>query len=302
MWTRDELKFRAKTVLKKSYWMSFVVCLILGAAAGIGGGIGSSGSSGARTEALFYDLDSSIVLLFLGIILFGSLIAVGVSIFFLQPLTVGGRKFFIQAAKDDVKLNYIGHAFSSNYLNIVKTVFFKNLFVFLWSLLFLVPGIIKSYQYYFVEYLMAERPDMDYRRALDLSRQMTDGHKWNIFVLELSFIGWYLLGILACCIGGLFVNPYYSATQTQLYLTLRYNAIQNGITSESELGTITDSFEASTAQSTNDSFYSSNPNGYSTSSDDSQSYESGTNEPFSPEDTGSQNASSDDNTNLNDDK
>lgn len=301
MWTRDELKFRAKTVLKKSYWMSFVICLILGAAAGIGGGIGSGSSSGARTDALFFDFDASIALLLLGIILFGSLIAIGVSIFFLQPLTVGGRKFFIQATKDDVKLNYIGHAFSSNYLNIVKTVFFKNLFIFLWSLLFLIPGIIKSYQYYFVEYLMAERPDMDYRRALDLSRQMTDGHKWNIFVLELSFIGWYLLGILACCIGGLFVNPYYFATQTQLYLTLRYNAIQNGITSESELGTITNSYENST-QNTSNSSYSSSPTGYSASSDDSRSYELGSNEPPSSENVNSQDTPSDDNEDLNEDR
>ena len=74
---------------------------------------------------------------------------------------------------------------------------------------------------YMVPYLAAEYPDMDRKEVFRLSRQMMAGNKFATWVLELSFIGWYLLGLLACCIGGIFVNPYYEATMAELYLKLR---------------------------------------------------------------------------------
>ena len=74
-----------------------------------------------------------------------------------------------------------------------------------------------------------------HRRAIDLSNQMTMGEKLDIFVLDLSFIGWYLLGALALGIGVLFVQPYYDATNAELYFKLREQAIDRGITSPEEL-------------------------------------------------------------------
>lgn len=103
----------------------------------------------------------------------------------------------------------------------VLVMFMKSLFVFLWSLLFLIPGIIKSYEYRFVAYIVAENPGIDYKTALAVSRDMTYGHKGAMFVLDLSFIGWFLLGGLLCGIGVLFVYPYYDATYAQLYLRLK---------------------------------------------------------------------------------
>lgn len=79
---------------------------------------------------------------------------------------------------------------SGAYLNTVFTMFMMNLFIFLWSLLLVVPGIIKSYQYRMVPYIMAENPQMNYRDALALSSRMTEGHKLELFILELSFVGW----------------------------------------------------------------------------------------------------------------
>ena len=115
-------------------------------------------------------------------------------------------------------------------LNIVE-----YLFIFLWSLLFVIPGIYKAYQYRMVDYLMAENPYMTYQRALELSRQMTDGEKFNIFILELSFFGWLFLGALACGIGVFFVNPYIEATFAELYAALRAKAFATGMTDASEL-------------------------------------------------------------------
>ena len=74
------------------------------------------------------------------------------------------------------------------------------------------PGIIKSYAYRMVPYILADNPKMDAMEAIALSRKMMDGQKWNTFVLDLSFLGWYLLGILALGIGTLFVHPYKFST------------------------------------------------------------------------------------------
>lgn len=84
------------------------------------------------------------------------------------------------------------------YLNIVKTQFLRSLFTVLWTLLLIVPGIVKSYEYRMIPYILAENPSISSKRAFELSKKMTDGEKMNIFVLDLSFIGWSLLGLLAC--------------------------------------------------------------------------------------------------------
>ena len=122
----------------------------------------------------------------------------------------------------------VGLAFKKgNYWGIVKSMFLRGLFTFLWSLLLIIPGIIKSYAYRMVPYIMADNPQMEATDAITLSRKMMDGEKWKAFVLDLSFIGWYLLGMLACGIGMLFVNPYYFSTAAQLYLVVRDKAINN---------------------------------------------------------------------------
>ena len=109
-----------------------------------------------------------------------------------------------------------------------------NLFIFLWSLLCVIPGIYKEYQYYYIPYLLAENPYMSFDRAKELSIAMTDGEKMDIFVLDLSFIGWYLLGAIIL-IGGIFVNPYAQATYAELYAAARSKAMDTGITGPDEL-------------------------------------------------------------------
>ena len=96
-----------------------------------------------------------------------------------------------------------------------------NVKVFLWSLLFIIPGIIKSYEYCMIPYILAENPEIEMDRAFEISRKMTKGEKWKIFVLGLSFIGWYLLGLLCCCVGTIFVDPYSEATYAELYQVMR---------------------------------------------------------------------------------
>ena len=115
-------------------------------------------------------------------------------------------------------------------------MFLKELKIVLWSLLFVIPGIIKAYEYLMVPYILAENPNIDSKRAFQMSRDMMKGEKWDTFVLELSFLGWTLLGVLACGIGSLFVAPYMQATFTELYEVLKYKVISCGQAHPDELG------------------------------------------------------------------
>ena len=156
-------------------------------------------------------------------------------IFVANPLQVGKVRFFLEHRVRPSEIGAIFRPFTRSYLNTVKTVFLQGLFIFLWALLFIIPGIIKAFQYILVPYILAENPDIEWRRALELSRKMTDGCKFDIFVLQLSFFGWYLLGLIALVIGTLFVGPYYEGTMAELYATLRLKALESGFASELEL-------------------------------------------------------------------
>ena len=97
-------------------------------------------------------------------------------------------------------------------------MFLRNLFVALWSLLLVIPGIIKLYSYRLVPYILKEHPEISGTQVITISRQMMNGHKWNTFVLDLSFIGWMLLSALTFGILHLFyVGPYMQATDAELY-------------------------------------------------------------------------------------
>ena len=95
---------------------------------------------------------------------------------------------------------------------------FMALFIWLWSLLFIVPGIIAAYRYRLAPYLMAENPNLGIREAVNMSKELMAGHKWRLFCLNLSFIGWGILSALTCGIGNLWLNPYIYAANAAFYV------------------------------------------------------------------------------------
>jgi len=231
MWTREMIKSQAKEYLFSMYWQAFFVSLIILIAGG-GHNSGSSSGSSVRNTNIGFDFSFGTFMRIGGIVMLFIIIRVVVG----YLLEVGGRKFFIQASKGDVNLNYLKLGFEENrYMNIIFTMFRKSIFIFLWSLLLIVPGIIKSYEYRMVPYLLAENPNINPDRAFELSKIMTDGEKFEIFVLDLSFIGWYLLGALFFGIGGLFVNPYVDATNAELYDIFKRDLIDRNILVTNEL-------------------------------------------------------------------
>lgn len=232
MWQRAKLKSKAKSILKGNYWPAFLVSFIILITGGSHNrsefGSGAGGSGGGS----FVNLDSEIFFLVGGVIL----LLILLRIFIGYILEVGGRKYFIELAKGESNIGFLGYVFKENsYFNVFKTMLLRSIYILLWSLLLLIPGIIKYYAYRMVPYILADNPNLGYKRALQLSQQMTQGEKWDIFILDLSFLGWYILGAMVLGIGVLFVQPYYDSTNAKLYLKLRQNAIKNNLATKGEL-------------------------------------------------------------------
>lgn len=93
----------------------------------------------------------------------------------------------------------------------------QGIFTFLWSLLFIIPGIIKSISYSQTYFVMIDHPKMDASAALKKSMKLMDGHKWEYFVLQLSFLPWYILTALTFGVLYIWVGPYVSATEAAFY-------------------------------------------------------------------------------------
>ena len=226
MFDRKELKERGKSAFKANYWQCVVVALILAivtGGSGAAGGRASGNSSGSGTGNFDWNV-------FFNPVVIGAIVVVGIgitllSIFVLSLFEIGGCKFFIKNSKGDGLINDIIFPFvSGNYLKMVVTLFLRDLFIVLWTCLFVIPGIIKTFEYYMVPYIMADNPEISRKEAFALSKEMMQGNKWKTFVLELSFLGWYILGICTC--GIVFVlwsDPYARATKAELYLELKNN-------------------------------------------------------------------------------
>lgn len=170
------------------------------------------------------------VILFL--IIFAVVLAVILiaDIFLFNPFGVGGKRFMIKSVEDVAQVKEIAYGFDHSYKNIVKVMFHRDLSIFLWALLLIVPGIVKMYEYYMVPYILAENPDMEYKAALQMSRDMMDGNKWKTFVLGLSFILWDILGALTLGIVEiLYVQPYRSLSFAALYCQLRNTRLMNNV-------------------------------------------------------------------------
>ncbi len=234
MWFRSDLKNRAKYVLSSSYWKAFAASMVILLACGGGGGGGGNSSVQYRKDASALDPSVApwIVFIILGIIL----LALVFRVFLGYALEVGGRNYFVRSAEGNAVLSHIGQVFQTKaYGAVVLTMLWRSILLMLWTLLLIIPGIVKSYAYRMVPYILADNPNIGISRAIELSNDMTRGEKFNIFVLDLSFIGWYLLGALAFLVGTLFVRPYEDATNAELYLAMRQKALAQGLCAYEEL-------------------------------------------------------------------
>ncbi len=239
MWSISDLKARGKDAFMRNYWksvlVSFILTFVLGSAT-VTGRITFDGTdmwdeitynaSSVISDFSYYLhhvnwLPFAIAVGLLGMV--ASLASLVIRIFLLAPLEVGGCRFFLENAYEPARIERITFAFTNgNYLKTVGALFMRNLLIILWSLLLIIPGIIKAYEYRMVPYLLADSPQLTTREAFQISKDLMNGQKMNAFVLDLSFIGWYILTAITCGLLAVFyVRPYQHATNAQLFLELK---------------------------------------------------------------------------------
>ena len=170
------------------------------------------------TQVLSGDKDSPAILHLIGLVLF--ILAL--------PLTWGYQTLFLGAVRGgdatakDMFEGYNKELFS----RVLTTTLLYYVYVFLWSLMLLIPGCIKSYSYAMTPYILKDNPEMKNNAAIEESMRMMDGHKLELFLLDLSFIGWAILSILTCCIGFLWLTPYMNMARVNFYEDLKKASVE----------------------------------------------------------------------------
>ncbi len=140
------------------------------------------------------------------------------TILLIGPLEIGLVVLFKNIKRNgSTKIDGLFDGFAKDFGGNLVLGIIIQIFIVLWSLLFLIPGIVKSYAYSMAYYLKSEHEDWDWRRCLDESIKLTNGHKMELFILDLSFIGWYLVGGLCLGIGELWAEAYRRQTLINFY-------------------------------------------------------------------------------------
>lgn len=212
---RKQLKESAKDILGHelfgSRWLKMLLVwlvydLIIGAASG----------TGSRS----YDAANGQVLV--GMTVVATILAIA-ALVISGPLAYGMIRITTRCARENKEAEFdeflVG--FKECMADAILLNILTKIFVFLWTLLLIIPGIIKSYAYSMAIYIQQDQKNKDWRYCLDKSQEMMKGHKWDLFVLDLSFIGWYIVGLLCLGIGMLWVVPYHQVTKANFYLELK---------------------------------------------------------------------------------
>ena len=138
------------------------------------------------------------------------------------PLIYGSTKALLECADGERwSFTHVLHGFTDCFGGSMILGFLEGLFLSLWTVLLIVPGIIKSYAYAFAFHIQCENSEKEAIDCLTESESMMKGHKWELFKLDLSFLGWYILGALCLGVGALFVIPYHELARTNFYRQLK---------------------------------------------------------------------------------
>ena len=126
--------------------------------------------------------------------------------------------FVVRGGIPEIKDSFSGF---DDFFSAFKVTLLVGLYTFLWSLLFIIPGIVKGYSYSMAMYVLADNKGKSAKECIAESKTMTEGHKMELFVLDLSFIGWYLLSALTCGLALLYLVPLLNATHANVYETIK---------------------------------------------------------------------------------
>ena len=190
---RQELKAQAKAQIKDKIGILIAITLIIGVISGLGG-------------------------LVLSFVPGGSVLA---AIIITPAFALSLARVYLTVARGgapEVKDAFTGF---DDFFSAFKVTLLVGVYTFLWSLLFIIPGIVKSYSYSMSLFILADNKGKSARECVKESVAMTEGHKMDLFVLDLSFIGWYCLCLLTCGLAALWMVPFYNTTRANVYQSLK---------------------------------------------------------------------------------
>ena len=227
MWSISEIKTRGKAAFKANYWSSVLVAFILSVFTA-GGSIASRGdqtdTGGAADTFGALSTGEQLALggIVLGFVSIALIISLLFRIFLRNPIEVGCYRFFKRNVEDNgAEVGVIKEGFG-DYGHTFITLLLRDIFLALWFCLFFIPGLIKVYSYRMVPYILKDNPELSATEVITKSREMMNGNKWRAFLLDLSFIGWIILGIITVGIVYVFwTAPYMENTDAALYLELK---------------------------------------------------------------------------------
>lgn len=215
MFDRKYIKAQGLASFKRNYWPSVLAGIF--ATLGSGAAAGSTSPSSTMTSsAAQNNSDPNWIVIFLALA-----IGIAIAAFVGNMLTLGSNNFFLKNRKVNAAADDCLFGFREPYMNKVKVIFLTALRIALWTLLLIIPGVIKAYEYRLVGYIVSENPNIGASEAMEQSKALMTGNKWAAFVFDLSFIGWMLLiPITFGLIGLFFLTPYKQAADAELYAAL----------------------------------------------------------------------------------
>jgi len=217
-----EIRTQSRTILTGNWGMAVLVVLVYGLITGISGSI----SGGFRGESGWFTG------IFIALSALASFFSIAYTILVVNVLDYGFSVSFLKLAREkNVVFENLFIGFK-DYGRIVSVMFLKNLLILLWTLLFIIPGIVKAYAYGMTEYIIADNPKMDALSAITKSKEMMYGWKGKLFLLDLSLIGWWFLCLFTCGIGFLWLGAYFKTNRANFYLELTGSKETESITEE----------------------------------------------------------------------
>ena len=226
MMKSKELRAKAWNSLKGKYWLAFIVLLVTGVLCSIGNGFITLTQN--ITDLINMvdpsEMDSTMELgaAVLGIAASGfGIVGLVMSIFVENAVTVGLSNYFIKNTDSKPSFADAFAGFKVKYLRNCGTLFLMGIKLALWSMLFVIPGIIKSFEYAMIPYILADDAEISSKEAFQKARELMKGNKWRLFKLDFSFIGWYALCCLTLGLGTFFLMPYLNAATAEFYVELK---------------------------------------------------------------------------------
>ena len=203
-----------------------MVTLIAGLIGSVANSIVSFGQNAAGIPSMFdlAEMDATMLAgagLILVIALIATLVGALIAIFINSPLSVGVNNYFIKNTDSTPALSEIFSGFKVKYGRNVGAMLLVGIKTVLWTLLFIVPGIIKAYEYAIIPYILADDATISTKDAFKKAHELMKGNKWRLFKLEFSFIGWFVLCVLTFGISVFFLMPYVNAATAEFYVELK---------------------------------------------------------------------------------